>query len=101
MPYLGDGNTLRGYSTARFRDNHTAMGSAELRWFPNRLGIDMALFFDAGTVAAEFDKLAWRDLKTDYGVGIRFHTPGATVLRLDLAKGDEGLRFVFSTSAPF
>lgn len=101
MPYLGDGNTLRGYSTARFRDNHTAMGSAELRWFPNRLGIDMALFFDAGTVAAEFDKLAWRDLKTNYGVGIRFHTPGATVLRLDLAKGDEGLRFVFSTSAPF
>lgn len=100
-PYLGDGNTLRGYSTARFRGNHTALGSAELRWFPNRLGIDIALFFDAGTVAAEFDRLAWRDLKTDYGIGVRFHTPGATALRLDLARGDEGLRFVFSTSAPF
>lgn len=101
LPYLGDGNTLRGYSTARFRDSHTAMGSAELRWFPNRLGLDTAIFYDAGTVASEFDKLAWRDLKTDYGIGVRFHTPRATVLRLDLARGDEGLRLVFSTSAPF
>jgi hypothetical protein len=100
-PYLGDGNTLRGYSTARFRDRHTAMGSAELRWFPNRLGLDLALFYDAGTVAPEFRSLAWRELKSDYGFGVRFHTPGATVLRLDLARGDEGWRFVFATSAPF
>ena len=40
-------------------------------------------------------------LKVNYGVGARFHTPAATALRLDLARGSEGWRFVFSASAPF
>ena len=39
--------------------------------------------------------------ETDYGVGMRIHTPAATVLRIDLARGAEGMRLVFATSAPF
>lgn len=101
MPSLGDGNSLRGYSTARFRDRHTALASAEWRWIPNRAALDLALFVDAGTVARELDALSMRELKTDYGIGVRFHTLSATVLRLDLARGSEGWRVVFGTSAPF
>ena len=101
MPYLGSGTTLRGYPTGRFRDRHTLLLSSELRWFPNRLGLDMALFFDAGKVAPQRSQLKLRDMKTDYGIGVRFHTPSSTVLRLDLARGLEGLRVVLTASAPF
>ena len=31
MPWLGSGNTLRGYATGRFRDRHTLLLSSELR----------------------------------------------------------------------
>ena len=101
MPYLGSGNTLRGYPTGRFRDRHTLLLSSELRWFPNRLGLDMALFFDAGKVAPLRSQLTLDNLKTDYGIGVRFHTPSATVLRLDLARGLEGFHVVLTASAPF
>lgn len=100
-PWLGDGNTLRAYGTARFRDRHTALVSGEWRWIPNRLGLDLALFVDAGTVASEFASLSLRDVRTDYGAGVRFHTLRSTVLRLDVARGTEGWRVVLATSAPF
>ena len=101
MPYLGSGVTLRGYPTGRFRDRHTLLLSSELRWFPNRLGLDMALFFDAGKVAPLRSQLTLDNLKTDYGIGVRFHTPSATVLRLDVARGLEGFHVVLTASAPF
>jgi outer membrane translocation and assembly module TamA len=40
-------------------------------------------------------------MKTDYGIGVRFHTPAATALRLDLAHGREGFHVVLTASAPF
>ena len=101
MPSLGGGNSIRGFATERFRDRHTALLSGELRWFPNRLGLDMALFADAGTLAPQRTGLRLDQMKTDYGIGIRFHTPTSTVLRLEVARGIEGLRFVFATSSPF
>ena len=101
MPSLGSGSTLRGYTTGRFRDRHALLLTGELRWFPNRLGLDMSLFFDAGKVAPQRNRLTLDGMKTDYGVGVRFHTPAATVLRLDLARGLEGWRTVLAASAPF
>lgn len=101
MPWLGSGETLRAYPTGRFRDRHTLLLGGELRWFPNRLGLDMALFFDAGTVAPFRSHLILDRLKSDYGIGVRFHTPAATVLRLDVARGREGWRTVVAASAPF
>ena len=101
MPWLGSGNTLRGYTTGRFRDRHSLLLTGELRWFPNRLGFDMALFYDAGKVAPERAGLTLKNMKTDVGVGARFHTPAATALRIDLAHGLEGFRLVFTGSAPF
>jgi hypothetical protein len=101
MPTLGSATTLRGYANGRFRDRHTLLLSSELRWFPNRLGLDMALFVDAGKVAPKRSGLTLHGMKTDYGIGIRFHSPSATALRLDLARGHEGWRLVFASTSPF
>jgi outer membrane protein assembly factor BamA len=101
LPYLGSGSTLRGYRTGRFRDRHALLTSAEFRWIPNLLALDMALFFDAGKVASRREDLDFNDLKTDWGIGARFHGPAATPIRIEMAKGSEGWRLVFSSSAAF
>ncbi len=101
LPSLGSGSTLRGYSSWRFRDRHTLLGSAEWRWLPNRMAMDAALFFDTGTVANTFDGLGATRMQSDVGIGVRFHSRVATPLRIDLAYGREGLKLNFSASAAF
>jgi hypothetical protein len=101
MPSLGSGSTLRGYPSWRFRDRHSLLLSGEFRWIPNRLGLDMALFYDTGKVTPRWDDLSLKGLKSDVGIGVRFHTPLATPLRIELARGSEGFNLVFSGSAAF
>jgi hypothetical protein len=101
LPYLGSGSTLRGYPTGRFRDRHSLLTSAEFRWIPSRLALDMAIFYDAGKVANRREDLDFNDLKTDWGIGIRFHAPASMPLRIEGARGTEGWRLVISSSAPF
>jgi Omp85 superfamily domain len=91
LPSLGGAQTLRGYSDFRFQDKHLLLLGAEYRWLPSRI-IDMAIFVDAGKVAAERRDLDLDGLKTTYGIGLRFHGPNFTPLRIDLARGDEGIR---------
>ena len=69
-------------------DRHSLLLSSELRWFPNRVGLDMAFFVDMGKVAPFRSGLTLNDLKKDYGIGVRFHTPAATALRLDANVSD-------------
>lgn len=90
LPSLGGAQTLRGYSDFRFQDKHLLLLGAEYRWLPSRI-VDMALFIDAGKVTARRRDLNLRGLKTGYGIGIRFHGPTSTPLRVDLARGDEGI----------
>jgi len=101
LPSLGGGDTLRGFSSWRFRDRNAALATAELRWIPNRNIVDVALFYDAGMVAPEFGDLTLRRFKSDAGIGVRFHGPAATPLRIELAKSREGLHLVFAGSAAF
>jgi Omp85 superfamily domain len=101
LPSLGSGSTLRAYPSWRFRDRHSLLLSGEFRWIPNRLGLDMALFYDMGKVTSRWDELSLNGLKSNVGVGIRFHSPVATPLRIELAKGREGLHLVFAGSAAF
>jgi len=101
LPSLGSGSTLRGYSSWRFRDRHSLLMSAEWRWIPSRLALDMALFYDTGKVGARWEDLNLKGLKSDFGIGIRLHSPLATPLRIELAKGSEGMRLVFAGSAAF
>jgi hypothetical protein len=101
MPQLGSGRTLRGYETGRFRDHHSILTSAEFRWIPNRIGLDMALFYDAGKVTSRREDLDLDGLKSDWGIGARFHGPTTTVLRIEAARGSDGWRLVVGTSAAF
>jgi hypothetical protein len=100
LPALGSGNTLRGYSTDRYRDRHSILMNAEFRWAP-ALAWDMALFYDAGKVASRRSDLDFKGLKSDFGIGARFHGPFATPLRIDLAISNEGWRLVFSGGPVF
>ena len=101
LPQLGSGGTLRAYETGRFRDRHSLLTSAEFRWIPSRLAFDMALFYDAGKVANRREDLDFEQLASDWGIGARFHTPTATMLRLEAAHGSDGWRLVVATSSPF
>jgi hypothetical protein len=100
MPSLGSGETLRGYASWRFRDRNTMLLQGEWRIIANRF-LDMAVFYDTGKVTANSRDLDLHGLKDDVGVGFRFHGPTATPLRIDFAKGSEGLNIVFSASAAF
>ena len=101
LPSLGSGSTLRAYPSWRFRDRHSLLISGEFRWIPNRYAVDMALFYDMGKVTPRWDDLSLNGLKSNVGIGIRFHTPLATPLRIELAHGREGLHLVFAGSAAF
>ena len=101
LPSLGSGSTLRGYSSWRFRDREAVLFSGELRWIPNRLALDMAVFYDAGVVAPTLDAITADRFVDNYGIGARFHGPARTPLRIELARGREGTRLVFSASAAF
>lgn len=100
LPALGGGSSLRGYSSWRFRDQSSLLLQAEWRIVVNRY-FDLAFFYDTGKVASSTSDLDLDGLKDDFGVGVRFHGPFATPLRVELARSREGLAVVFSSSAAF
>jgi outer membrane protein assembly factor BamA len=100
LPALGGGSTLRGYSSWRFRDRNSLLLQAEWRIMVNRY-LDMAFFYDAGKVTARKEDIDLDGLKDDYGFGLRFHGPFSTPLRLELARSNEGMRYIFSSGAAF
>ena len=100
LPALGGGSSLRGFASWRFRDRHSLLLQAEWRVLANRF-LEMALFYDAGKVTARRADVNLDGLKDDYGLGFRFHGPAATLLRIELAKSNEGLAFVFASKASF
>jgi opacity protein-like surface antigen len=100
LPAIGGGSSLRGYSSWRFRDRNSLKLQAEWRVMVNRF-LDMAVFYDAGKVAADTGDLNLSDLRSDFGLGFRFHGPLSTPLRIDVAHSDEGFRIVWAASAVF
>jgi hypothetical protein len=100
LPSLGGAQTLRGFGDFRFQDRHLLLLSGEYRWKAGQF-VDMALFVDAGKVTADRSDLNVKDLEPAYGVGVRFHAPSATVLRVDVAKTREGLGLVFTAGNIF
>jgi hypothetical protein len=101
LPALGGGSSLRGFSSWRFRDQHSLLLQAEWRIMINRY-LDLAFFYDAGKVAARTKDLDLDDLKDDYGFGFRLHGPFATPLRIELSRSRESkFSLTFSSSASF
>jgi hypothetical protein len=94
-PTLGSGSSLRGFATRRFTDRNSLLLTGEYRWRPSRY-LDMAIFLDAGQVAADRHEFRASALETNWGVGARFHGPNFTAFRLDVARGREGLRVIVS-----
>jgi hypothetical protein len=100
LPSLGSGSTLRAFSSWRFRDRHSLLLQAEWRVMVNRM-LDLALFYDTGKVVREASDLSLDGLRNDFGVGVRFHGPRTTPLRIEFAHGDEGFNIVFGSSSAF
>ena len=96
MPDIG-GSDLRGYDNRRFRDRHSMIFTAEYRWYVQEF-VDLALFYDAGKAVAHRRDLDVSGLKSNVGAGIRFHGPRSTPLRLEVARGTEGLRLIIAFS---
>jgi hypothetical protein len=99
MPDLGGSGELRGYSAYRFRDRHSIIFTGEYRWYVQEY-VDMAIFYDAGKVVSRRGDLDFDHLKSNVGVGIRFHGPRTTLLRIEVARGSEETRLIFSFGAP-
>ena len=99
-PFLGSGSTLRGFANRRFSDRNRVLLSGEYRWRPSRY-LDMALFLDAGQVAANRQDFDLAQFDTAWGIGARFHGPNFNALRIEAARGREGIRLIFSGSQAF
>jgi hypothetical protein len=101
LPSLGGASSLRGYPSWRFRERNSLLFQGEFRWIPNRSGMDMAIFYDAGKVTGQRKAFNMTGLHKDVGLEIRFHGPTMTPLRFGLARGSEGWQLVFGGSAAF
>lgn len=100
-PTIGGSRTLRGFERQRFRDNGVLLMQAEYRYEVNAFVMG-AVFADAGQAAPSLRRMQWRDLQTDYGVGLRVGYATGVALRTDLAfGGDVPVRLVFTFSAAF
>jgi outer membrane translocation and assembly module TamA len=97
MPDLGGGRSLRGFSSYRFRDRHSLLVTAEYRWYAQEF-LEAAIFYDAGKVASTRSDLDFSHLKSDVGIGFRLHTPGTTLLRVEIARSAERLRLIIAFS---
>jgi hypothetical protein len=97
MPSLGGADFLRGFRNYRFRDRDAMLLAAQYRWYVQEY-VDGALFYEAGKVAPTLGDLDLTNLENSYGVGLHFHSSQSTVLRLELARSREGLRFIFGFS---
>jgi hypothetical protein len=93
LPYVGSGSTLRGFTSHRFRERNGLTLQAEWRIMANRF-VETAFFYDTGKVEARRADLDFNGLKSDYGFGFRLHGPFSTPVRIEVAKGSEGLRFI-------
>jgi hypothetical protein len=101
LPSLGGGSTVRGYPDFRFRDRNRLVMNAELRWTPARF-LDMAIFYDAGKVAARRRDLDFDDLKDSYGIGMRVIGLQGYAFRIEAARSRENnLRLIFSAGGAF
>jgi outer membrane protein assembly factor BamA len=93
MPFIGGPETLRGFRERRFTDENALLFNIEYR-YEIFAALDMAVFYDAGTVAREREGLSLGDMKTNYGLGFRFGTRASTIMRFDIGLGSgEGVRY--------
>jgi len=111
---LGGDRRLRAYPGDRFGGAHSLYYSTELRWNMSEkvrpfnfwiwkdvaTGLQIATFFERGSVAESFDDLGKQNRST-YGGGFRLVSASGFVYRADFAKGDEGSEMTIMFSYPW
>lgn len=104
-------SALRGYGANRFTDRAAAYGSLEYRLgviprgitFTDRIRIErinLALFYDFGTVAEDLEGLSHSRYLDSYGLGLHISFTREASFRIDYGFSDEGgnLTIGFGTS---
>lgn len=89
LPRLGGPDTLRGYTTDRFRDRVMAYGSAEYEWDLSP-EISAGVFVDVGRVFPSLDDLSVKDLRAGFGVAFQLHTENNFWFEATLASSVDG-----------
>jgi outer membrane protein assembly factor BamA len=97
LPKLGGANDLRGFNEYRFHDNNAFRAAIEHRWYVFT-GLEMAAFVDAGKTVSEKWQIDFSGLNYSGGIGFRARLNDAIVLRFDIARSREGLRWIWSMS---
>lgn len=111
---LGGERRLRAYPGDRYGGAHSLYYATELRWNISEkvrpfnfwiwkdiaTGLQIATFYERGTVAEKFDDLG-KQTKTSYGGGFRLVSASGFVYRADFAKGDEGSEMTIMFSYPW
>lgn len=101
QPTVGGSTSLRSYNDFRFRDETGVYFNLEYRW-EAFAALDMALFYDLGSVAPEVGDLRLSNLKEGYGIGFRFNTYKSVLYRIDIGFGGaDGVRYFFKFSKAF
>ena len=87
LPWLGNGSTLRGYSTGRSGTGtvHAVFGRVEV--VPEPLCDGHGPVYGRGNGRPTLQGPQVHQMKYDYGIGVRFHGPAVTALRFDVAHG--------------
>jgi hypothetical protein len=98
---LGGSHSLRGFPLNRFRGEDLVLATVEYRSaiLPGRL--DAVVFWDTGGAYRSFSELRLEGLEHSFGAGIRVLRRNRVLLRLEVAQGSEGPRFLVSFSKPF
>ena len=91
QPILGGSDDLRGYRYFRFNDRNAVVYNAEYQW-EIFSGLDGGVFCDAGKVMPRRGLLAFSNLETDAGFGLRFNANNTTFLRIDVGFSQEGVQ---------
>jgi hypothetical protein len=97
---LGGGHTLRAYPVFRFRGTRILAFSAEyrlglLRW------LELATFYDGGKAWGGVEALGSQGYRDSLGASARWVSKTDTIIRLDVAYGDEGWRLAARGSFAF
>jgi outer membrane protein assembly factor BamA len=100
QPVLGGSDDLRGFRPFRFSDRNKVVYNGEYQW-EIFAGLDGALFFDAGKVMPRRGLLAFSDLETSAGFGLRFNVQNATFMRIDVGFSHEGFQIWFKFNDVF
>lgn len=108
MSKLGDGETLRGYETHRYRGASSVHLSVEYRYkliqgieTGGLRGMDAVFFGDFGQVYDRLEDLKWSNLHASWGGGVQFLSAKRVTFAVMYAQSPEGGGLIFRTGKTF